>query len=96
MFMIRKTVVSQRRGAGLKFMKPVRPDDKLSRITGRGPLPFSEISRKVWEYIRRHELQDPDRKVIIHADDKLEPVFNGKRDVTIVEMLSLLAGHVAA
>lgn len=76
-------------------MKPVQPDETLSRIIGGNPLPFSEVSRRVWDYIRVHRLQDEKRKVIIHADDKLEPVFGGKSQVTIFEMLKLIALHVA-
>jgi len=78
------------------FMKPVQPDATLSRITGPNPLPFSEVSRRVWDYIRRNGLQDRERKAFINADDKLGAVFNGKRQVTIFEMLKLVAGHVAA
>jgi chromatin remodeling complex protein RSC6 len=77
-------------------MKPVKPDATLSEITGPTPLPFSEVSRRVWDYIRRNGLQDREHKVFIHADDKLGAVFNGKREVTIFEMLKLVAGHVAA
>src|SRR5436305_1597479 len=67
------------------FLKPVQPDDKLSEITGKGPLPRSELARRLWAYIRKHDLQDAKRKVIIHTDEKLRAVFNGKCQVTVVE-----------
>jgi upstream activation factor subunit UAF30 len=92
-----KTIPRQgARASGGNFMRPVRPDSTLSRITGPAPLPFSEVSRRVWDYIRQNGLQDRERKVMINADEKLGAVFNGKRHVTIFEMLKLVAGHVAA
>ncbi len=93
--MIGKTVVSRGgKKSQLSFMKPVQPDEKLSEITGGSPLPLSEVSRRVWDYIRHHGLQDKERKVLIHADDKLEAIFNGKRCVTIFELFKLVSSHL--
>ncbi|MDB6112914.1 MAG: hypothetical protein JWR69_4664 [Pedosphaera sp.] len=82
------------RRANWSFLKPVQPDEKLSEITGTTPLPRSELIKRLWAYIQRHGLQDRERKAIIHADDKLQAVFNGKRRVTMVEMSKLVLSHL--
>jgi chromatin remodeling complex protein RSC6 len=84
------------RRANWSFLKPVQPDEKLSEITGTSPLPRSELIKRLWAYIRRHGLQDNERKAIIHADDKLKAVFNGKRRVTMLEMSKLVSSHLVS
>jgi chromatin remodeling complex protein RSC6 len=84
------------RRTGWSFLKPVRPDEKLSEITGHAPLTRSELTKRLWDYIRRHRLQDSERKAIIHADEKLKAVFNGKRRVTMFEMSKLVASHLVS
>jgi chromatin remodeling complex protein RSC6 len=84
------------RRTGWSFLKPVQPDEKLSEITGRSPLPRSELTKRLWDYIRRHGLQDSERKAIIHADEKLKAVFNGKGRVTMLEMSKLVASHLVS
>ena len=76
-------------------MKPVKPDDKLSAIIGSEPLPRTEVTRKVWEYVRSHNLQDPQNKTFIHADQPLREVFGGKDRVSMFEMTRLVFEHVA-
>jgi chromatin remodeling complex protein RSC6 len=78
------------------FMKPVQPDDKLSAVIGSSPLPRSEMMKKLWEYIRKHGLQDQQRKTIINADDNLRAVFGGKTQVTMFEMTKLVSAHVTS
>jgi upstream activation factor subunit UAF30 len=78
------------------FMKPVQPDEKLSAIIGNEPLPRTDITRKVWDYIRSHNLQDPENKTLIRADDNLRQVFDGKDKVSMFEMTKLVFGHVKA
>jgi upstream activation factor subunit UAF30 len=77
------------------FMKPVQPDQKLSEIIGREPLPRTEVMRKLWNYIRGHNLQDPVNKTFIKADEKLRDVFGGKDRVNMFEMTKLVFQHVA-
>ena len=77
------------------FMKPVQPDDKLSLIVGSKPLPRSELTKKLWDYIKKNKLQDPKKKTNINADDALKAVFNGKKTVTMFEMTKLVSGHIA-
>lgn len=76
------------------FMKPVQPDDKLAAVVGSTPLPRTEITKKLWEYIRKNNLQNPAKKTEINADDKLRPVFDGKSSVTMFEMTKLVSGHI--
>ncbi len=77
-------------------MKPVKPDEKLSLIVGSTPLPRGEMTKKLWDYIKKHGLQDATKKTLINADDNLKAVFNGKKQVTMFEMTKLVSGHVSA
>lgn len=77
------------------FMKPVTPDEKLAAIVGSTPLPRTELTKKLWAYIKKNKLQDAKVKTQINADDKLKPVFNGKAKVSMFEMTKLVSGHVS-
>lgn len=76
-------------------MKPVQPDDKLAGIIGAQAVPRTEITRKLWDYIREHNLQDPQNKTFIKADDKLREVFGGRDRVSMFEMTKLVFQHVS-
>jgi chromatin remodeling complex protein RSC6 len=76
------------------FMRPVQPDDKLSAIVGSKPLPRSELTKKLWDYIKKHGCQDKKKRTQINADDNLRPVFNGKGQVSMFEMTKLVSGHI--
>ena len=65
---------------------PVQPDAALAAVVGKDPLPRIELTKKLWEYIRKHELQDPKEKRDIRADEKLLAVFDGKKVVSMFEM----------
>jgi len=78
------------------FMKPVKPDDKLAQVIGPEPLSRTDVTRKLWEYIRGHNLQDPTNKTYIKADDKLKQVFDGKDRVNMFEMTKLVFGHLTS
>jgi chromatin remodeling complex protein RSC6 len=75
------------------LMKPLKPSGQLAAIVGSDPLPRPEVVSKVWEYIKKHKLQNPQNKREILADDKLEAVF-GKKKVTMFEMNKHLAAHL--
>ena len=75
-------------------MKPVQPDEKLAAIIGNEPVPRTEITRKLWDYIRSHNLQDPADRTNIVADDKLKAVLDGRDRVTMFEMTKLVFNHV--
>ncbi len=76
------------------FMKPVTPDDALAAVVGAKPLPRTELTKKLWDYIKKNKLQDPKEKTKIIADDKLKAVFNGKKSVSMFEMTKLVSGHL--
>jgi chromatin remodeling complex protein RSC6 len=76
------------------FMRPVQPDDKLSAIVGSKPLPRSELTKKLWNYIKKNGCQDSKKRTMINADDSLRPVFDGKRQVSMFEMTKLVSKHV--
>jgi chromatin remodeling complex protein RSC6 len=75
-------------------MKPVQPDEALAAIVGSKPLPRSEMTKKLWEYIKKNGLQDPAKKTMINADDALKVVFGGKKQVSMFEMTKLVSAHV--
>jgi upstream activation factor subunit UAF30 len=77
------------------FMKPVKPSPELAAIVGATPLPRTEVTKKVWEYIKAHNLQNPKNKRNILADDKLKVIFGGKSEVSMFEMTSLLSKHLS-
>jgi chromatin remodeling complex protein RSC6 len=61
------------------FMKSMQPSEELSKIVGTEPLPRSEVTKKIWDYIKKNKLQNPENKREILADDKLQPIFGGKK-----------------
>jgi chromatin remodeling complex protein RSC6 len=78
------------------FMKPVQPDEALSAIVGNKPLPRTELTKKLWSYIKKNGLQDKKVKTQINADDKLQAIFKGKKAVSMFEMTKLVSKHVSA
>ncbi|MBI4028133.1 MAG: hypothetical protein HY360_24325 [Verrucomicrobia bacterium] len=77
------------------FMKPVQPDDKLALVVGSKPLPRTELTKKLWAYIRKNGLQDKQNRRNINADDALKAVFNGKKQVSMFDMTKLVSKHVS-
>jgi len=82
------------RKANSAFMKPVQPDAALAEVVGSKPLPRTEVTKKLWIYIKKNKLQDEKNKRNINADDKLKPVFNGKKQVNMFEMTKLVSTHM--
>nr|WP_238560150.1 SWIB/MDM2 domain-containing protein [Sphingomonas sp. Mn802worker] len=74
---------------------PVTPSDDLAEIVGKKDLPRSEVVSKVWEYIKKHDLQDAKDRRQINADDKLEKIF-GKKSCSMFEMNKFLSAHLTA
>jgi len=91
-----KTAPKTKRQPSEAFMKPVKPDEKLAQIIGDQPLARTEVTRKLWDYIRGHNLQDPENKTFIKADDKLREIFDGKDRVSMFEMTRLVFNHVTS
>jgi chromatin remodeling complex protein RSC6 len=78
------------------LMKPVQPDDTLAAVVGSTPLSRGELTKKLWDYIKKNNLQDAKQRTMINADDTLKAVFNGKSQVSMFEMTKLVSGHVKA
>lgn len=77
------------------FMKPMQPDAALAAVVGSKPIPRTEITKKIWEYIKKNNLQDAQNRRNINADDKLLKVFNGKKQVSMFEMTKLVNQHMS-
>jgi len=81
--------------ANAAFMKPLTPSDKLSLIVGSKPLPRTEVVKKLWQYIKKHDLQDKKNRRNINADAALKAVFAGKATVNMFEMAKLVSKHLS-
>jgi chromatin remodeling complex protein RSC6 len=84
----------KKRKPNAAFMKPVQPDAMLSAVVGDKPIPRTELTKKLWVYIKKNGLQDKKKKTNINADDKLKAVFGGKKTVSMFEMTKLVSKHV--
>ncbi len=93
--MAKKAAAKPARKPNAAFMKPVTPNEKLAAVVGAGPLPRTELTKKLWAYIKKNKLQDTKVKTQINADDKLKAVFGGKSKVSMFEMTKLVSGHVS-
>ncbi|OGV36435.1 MAG: hypothetical protein A2X48_03520 [Lentisphaerae bacterium GWF2_49_21] len=80
--------------ANSKFMTPVKPSETLAAIVGPNPLPRTEVTRKLWAYIKKNDLQDKNNKRMINADDKLKPIFK-KDQVSMFDMTKLVSKHLS-
>ena len=76
------------------FMKPVKPSATLAEVVGSKPIPRTEVTKKLWAYIKKNKLQDPQNKRMIKADATLKPVFGGKATVNMFEMTKLVSKHL--
>ena len=76
------------------FMKPMTPSSTLAAVVGSSPMPRTEVTSKLWGYIKKNNLQDKVNRRMINADDKLRDVFGGKRQVSMFEMTKLVSKHL--
>ena len=76
------------------FMKPMTPTATLAAVIGSSPMPRTEVTKKLWAYIKRNGLQDSKNRRNINADDKLQEVFGGKKQVSMFEMTKLVSRHL--
>lgn len=87
------------KGGGRKtspaLTKPVKPDAQLAAVVGADELPRPEVVKKIWDYIKAEGLQDENNRRMINADDKLRPIFDGKRQVSMFEMTKLVSKHLS-
>ena len=79
---------------GSALQRPVQPDDKLAAVVGSQPQPRTEITKKMWDYIKKNNLQDSKNRRNINADAKLKPIFDGKDQVSMFEMTKLVNQHI--
>ena len=77
------------------FMKAMKPSEALAKIVGNEPLPRTEMTKKLWEYIKKNNLQDAENKRNINADENLLAVFDGKKQVSMFEMTKLVSKHLS-
>lgn len=88
------TTTTTKKKPNAALMKPVQPDAILAKVVGSEPVTRGELTKKVWDYIKKHSLQDEKKKTLINADENLKAVFGGKAQVTMFEMTKLVSGHV--
>ena len=89
-----KKASGKKRKPNAAFMKPMQPSAALGAVVGNNGMPRTEITKKLWSYIKRNNLQDPKERRMIVADDKLKPVFGGKGRVSMFEMTKLVNKHL--
>mgnify|MGYP003704567923 FL=1 len=92
--MAKKAAKKPAKKANAAFMKPMTPSAALAAVIGANPMPRTEVTKKLWAYIKKNGLQDPKNKRNINADDKLKAVFAGKGVVNMFEMTKLVGKHL--
>jgi len=85
---------ASKRKPNAAFMKPMSPSASLSAVVGSSPMPRTEVTSKLWAYIKKNGLQDKTNRRMINADEKLRDVFGGKRQVSMFEMTKLVNKHL--
>ena len=85
----------KKRTPSAAFMKPMQPDAALGAVVGNNAIPRTEVTKKIWAYIKRNGLQDSKNRRAINADDKLRPVFGGRSQVTMFDMTKLVNRHLS-
>ena len=76
------------------FMKPMTPSSVLAAVVGSMPMPRTDVTKKIWDYIKKNKLQDAINRRLINADEKLRAVFGGKKQVSMFEMTKLVSNHL--
>jgi chromatin remodeling complex protein RSC6 len=89
-----KAAAAPARKPNAAFMKPMTPSAALATVVGATPLPRTEVTKKVWEYIKKLDLQDPQNKRMINDDANLKTIFDGKAQVSMFEMTKLISNHL--
>ncbi len=91
----KKVAKKSKRKPSAAFMKPMKISADLAEVIGSKPLPRTQVTKKIWEYIKKNKLQDTKNKRNINADDKLKKVFKGKKVVSMFEMTKLVSKHLS-
>jgi len=92
--MAKKKAKGKKRKPNAAFMKAMQPSATLAAVVGSGSMPRTEVTKKIWAYIKRNGLQDKKNRRNINADDKLKAVFGGKSSVSMFEMTKLISKHL--
>jgi chromatin remodeling complex protein RSC6 len=92
---VKKKVVKKKRKPNPQFMKPVQISETLATVVGSKPIPRTEVTKKLWAYIKKNKLQDTVNKRDINADANLKAVFGGKTKVSMFEMTKLVSKHLS-
>jgi upstream activation factor subunit UAF30 len=90
-----KKSTGKKRVPSAAFMKPMQPSAQLSAVVGSSPMPRTEVTKKLWQYIKRNGLQDAKNRRAINADDKLRPVFGGRSQVSMFDMTKMVNKHLS-
>jgi chromatin remodeling complex protein RSC6 len=90
------TTKTPSKGGGKGLSAPVTPSSELAAIVGNEPIPRSEVTKRVWDYIKKNGLQDQTNKRMINADSALKVIFGGKDQVSMFEMTALVNKHLKA
>ena len=85
---------ASKRKPNAAFMRPVQPSDTLAAVVGNKPIPRTEVTKRLWAYIKKNKLQDAKNKRMIKADDTLKAIFGGKATVNMFEMTKLVSKHL--
>jgi chromatin remodeling complex protein RSC6 len=91
----KKKKPKKKRKPSAAFMKPMKISDALAKVVGSKPIPRTEVTKKLWAYIKKNKLQDRVNRRNINADDNLRVVFRGKRQVSMFEMTKLVNKHLS-
>jgi upstream activation factor subunit UAF30 len=89
-----KKSAAKKRKPNAAFMKPMTPSGPLATVIGSSAMPRTEVTKKIWAYIKRNGLQDKKNRRMINSDEKLKPVFSGKSQVSMFEMTKLVSKHL--
>jgi chromatin remodeling complex protein RSC6 len=90
----KKKKAAAKRKPNAAFMKAMQPSAALGAVIGNSPMPRTEVTKKIWAYIKKHGLQDSKNRRNINADEKLKDVFGGKKQVSMFEMTKLVNKHL--
>jgi upstream activation factor subunit UAF30 len=89
-----KKAPAKKRAPSAAFMKPMTPTPQLAAVVGPGAMPRTEVTKKIWAYIKRKGLQDAKNRRMINADDSLRPVFGGKNQISMFDMTKAVNKHL--
>ena len=91
----KKKVAKKKRRPNPQFMKPMKPSCELAEVVGSKPLPRTQVTKKLWAYIKKKGLQDKKQRTMINADANLKTIFGGKSKVSMFEMTKLVSKHLS-